>query len=128
MLFYWHLNRVYRLCPSVVVLNRYGRACEILAGHPQMNYKSPMRQTKLTALLALLNVALLAVVVWQAHLLRQRTEESKIAQPSREDTVSVPQSSSSSPSEIQAPRPLQGANGTNAAAGYSERQLNQSSP
>ena len=92
-----------------------------------MNYKGPMRQTKLTALLALLNVALLAVVVWQAHLLRQRTEGSKIAQPPREEPQSFLQSSSSSPTEIQAPRPLQGANGTNVAAGYSERQLSQSS-
>ena len=93
-----------------------------------MNYKSPMRQTKLTALLALLIVALLSVVVWQAHLLRQRTEGSKLAQPLREETQSVLQSSSSSPPEIQAPRPLQVADGTNVAAGYSERQLSQSSP
>ena len=92
-----------------------------------MNYKSPMRQTKLTALLALLNVVLLAVLVWQVHLLRQRTDGSKIDQPPREETQSVLQSSSSSPAEIQAPRPLQGADRTNAAAGYSERQLSQSS-
>src|ERR1035441_7730226 len=93
-----------------------------------MNYKSPMRQTKLTALLALLNVALLAIVVWQAHLLRQRTEGSKIAQPTREDTVSVLQSSSSSPPDDQVLRLLKGANRTNVAAAYSERELIQSPP
>ena len=87
-----------------------------------------MRQTKLTALLALLNVVLLAVVVWQAYLLRQRTEASKLDQPPREDTTSALQSSSSSPPADQTPRPLQGANGTNVAAAYGEWQLIQSPP